>query len=63
MADLPVAVGTGIAIGVVAVGILLITVNALGLTFGQRCAIEALPNESVQACVQRLRAATDNKEQ
>ena len=53
----------GATLGVIAAILFWILVYLAGLTFGQRCAAEALPNESSQACIQRLMAATDNKEQ
>ncbi|MBD9433206.1 hypothetical protein IB257_24985 [Achromobacter sp. ACM03] len=53
----------GAVLGIVAAAAIWAFVLLAGLTFGQRCMIEALPNESVQACVQRLIDATDNKEQ
>lgn len=53
----------GAILGVIAAVLFWILVYLAGLTFGQRCAIEARPNESAQACVQRLKGTTDNKEQ
>ena len=63
MADTLKAVYIGAALGLIVAILFWILVYLAGLTFGQRCATEALPNESAQACVQRLMAATDNKEQ
>lgn len=62
MAEPSKAACIGAVLGIVAAAAIWAFVLLAGLTFGQRCMIEALPTESVQACVQRLRATTENKE-
>ncbi|CAB3931550.1 hypothetical protein [Achromobacter insolitus] len=63
MSDTVKIFGIGFAGALAVVALIYLFVFLAGLTFGQRCAVEAHPNEPAQACVQRLRTAINDKEQ